>query len=186
MRHSPCLRLQCCLLQLPQATTQQRVQWPSCAGSQLALVYIPARDAVGPRSWSRHSKQWHKYCWRESGTVCQWAMKIGMGKGSPWGSLERVDIGRGSVGTGCSLCLRHVAAMCATSQHLPHHRGSDLPAGAGAENSLPQGGLLAHPSPCCLYGWDLTGGGTGIDFCASLCNFPCFQCLHGAGTGAKS
>lgn len=108
------------------------------------------------------------------------------GKRVPWGSSERVDISRGSVGTGCSLCLRHAAAMCATSQHLPHHRGSDLPAGAAAENSLPQGGLLTHPSPCCLCGWDLTGGGTGIDFCASLCNFSCSQCLQGAGTGAKT
>lgn len=109
-----------------------------------------------------------------------------MGKGCLWGSLGRVDIGRGSVGTGCSLCLRHAAAMCATSQHLPHHRGTDLPAGVAAKNSLQQGGLLAPPSPCCLYGWDLTGGGTDIDFRASLCNFPCFRCLHGSGTGAKT
>lgn len=36
--------------------------FPACT-MWAALVYIPARNAVGPRSWPRRGKQWHKYFW---------------------------------------------------------------------------------------------------------------------------
>lgn len=104
--------------------------------------------------------------------------------GAPWKGWTSAE-GLWALGA-CCACVTLPQCAPPANQHLPHRRGSDLPAGAAAENSLLQGGLLAHPSPCCLYGWDLTGGGTSIDFCASLCSFPCFQCLHGAGTGAKT
>lgn len=39
-------------------------------------------------------------------------------------------------------CPRQAAATCAASRHLPCSHGSDLP--AGAENSLPQSGLLTR------------------------------------------
>lgn len=71
-----------------------RLRWLPAHTVWAALVCIPVRDAAGPRSWPRHGEQRHKYCWGESGNVCQWARKIRMGKGPPgaprkgWTSAE--------------------------------------------------------------------------------------------------
>lgn len=40
-----------------------RLCWLPACTVWAALVYIPVRDAVRPRSWPRHGKQWHNNCW---------------------------------------------------------------------------------------------------------------------------
>lgn len=112
-----------------------------------------------------------------------------MGKGSLCGSPGRVSIlqrccGHWVLTGGCRARGRlpqlappadtFPAAMAATSQPVPKiacRRAGFSPAGGA----------------CRLYGWDLVGGGTGIDFPAALCSDPRAQCLkEGAGTGAKT
>lgn len=100
----------------------------------------------------------------------------------PWGSLGRVGICKGAVGTGCCRACGRVpqptspanafpAAAAATSQH----RGLPKIACRSAGSSHAGG-------PHRPYGWDLAGGGTSIEF-------PAVSVSHSGserpGTGAK-
>lgn len=112
-----------------------------------------------------------------------------MGKVSLCGSPGRVSIRGGAVGTGCSPVAAVPAAGC---RKLAPPADTFPAAVAATSQPVPKiacrrAGFSPAGGACRLYGWDLVGGGTGIDFPAALCSDPRTQRLkEGAGTGAKT